>query len=646
MDRARLLLVAVVATLVAAACGDETFDPMDPRLEGARLEIVGSPAVNLRYGQTTELRVRYVDADGMPIANAPIGFDLPAVAGGSRLSALQTSTTSGGEAAVDLTAGDSDAMFQVQVTPPIGDDVFFDIAVSDTDLGTIVVSISYAGDRDLNRVDTFLYDGVSCSSLTDVSLLPTAIRMAPSASSVAAMPAFAGVPVGNDYTVAVRAQTGGVNAAFGCRDGIVVQAREETAVNISLMDLEIPPDFAGVWDLDNRFDFGGALPGSVGTFVDVLDELTDDSSIDGERFSDEDMDGVFPEYGQDPGAFITDVVMRQTCAWECPRCLPGTGPGTGSPCTETSFDSCEPDHRLGDISAIYLQNFSSWDPTSSSPGAIARFTGGCGGWEFAHVLVQEQINDTINRFLPDFVTNWALLAGDLARAINNAHITSILTINRPMAGAEFDLPMTHELQEMIVVVRDPTSEPPGMMREFRFSLAGAGFRSLEATETLTVEGTTLTIPEHSFNLNWGELVLYIYREIILNEIFGYMDTGALLADLIDCTYVGNRVVEGVCSCDTEIPGDCGGCIISPSTARGYCMTGLSAAGSAIEGAIAGFLDSEGTLTIRGTAEAGMVNESNAQVGQLNMGVWAGSWGEGAMSDNITGTFTGTPRTSM
>ena len=627
MDRARLLLVAVVATLVAAACGDETFDPMDPRLEGARLEIVGSPAVNLRYGQTTELRVRYVDADGMPIANAPIDFDLPAVAGGSRLSALQTSTTSGGEAAVDLTAGDSDAMFQVQVTPPIGDDVFFDIAVSDTDLGTIVVSISYAGDRDLNRVDTFLYDGVSCSSLTDVSLLPTAIRMAPSASSVAAMPAFAGVPVGNDYTVAVRAQTGGVNAAFGCRDGIVVQAREETAVNISLMDLEIPPDFAGVWDLDNRFDFGGALPGSVGTFVDVLDELTDDSSIDGERFSDEDMDGVFPEYGQDPGVIVTAVVMRQTCRW---RCASGENYST---CSET-------DHRLGDLSDLYLQDFTSWDPAQS------RFTGGCGGWEFAHTLVQMQINDTINRFLPDFVTNWALLAGDLARAINNAHITSILTINRPMAGAEFDLPMTHELQEMIVVVRDPTSEPPGLMREFRFSLADAGFRSLEATETLTVEGTTLTIPEHSFNLNWGELVLYIYREIILNEIFGYMDTGALLADLIDCTYVGNKIVEGVCSCETEIPGDCDGCIISPSTARGYCTTGLTATGGAIEGAIAGFLDSEGTLTIRGTAEAGMVNESNAQVGQLNMGVWAGRWGEGMMTDNITGTFTGTPRSAM
>ncbi len=637
MDRARLLLVAVVATLVAAACGDETFDPMDPRLEGARLEIVGSPAVNLRYGQTTELRVRYVDADGMPIANAPIGFDLPAVAGGSRLSALQTSTTSGGEAAVDLTAGDSDAMFQVQVTPPIGDDVFFDIAVSDTDLGTIVVSISYAGDRDLNRVDTFLYDGVSCSSLTDVSLLPTAIRMAPSASSVAAMPAFAGVPVGNDYTVAVRAQTGGVNAAFGCRDGIVVQAREETAVNISLMDLEIPPDFAGVWDLDNRFDFGGALPGSVGTFVDVLDELTDDSSIDGERFSDEDMDGVFPEYGQDPGAFVTDIVMRRTCAWECSA-------------SET-FDTCaQSNHRLGDISAIYLQNFQSWDPTASSPGAISSFTGGCAAWEFAHTFAQNQINSTINRTLPGFVTDWTNLAGDLARAINNAHITSVLTVNRPMAGAEFALPMTHELQEMVVVVRDPTSDPPGMEVEFRFGLAEAGFRSLEATEVLTVDGTTLNIPEHSFTVNYGELVLYIYRQLLM-RVFGYADTGELLAGVVDCTSVGENVWAKVCCGSEGEPETCGGCsFLSRGGAISLCEGGVMAAGTALEGAIASYLDSDGTMTLSGTVDAGMIDETNARPATLESGVWSGFWGEPMMGDmttgSFTGTFTGTPRTSM
>jgi len=93
MDRARLLLVAVVATLVAAACGDETFDPMDPRLEGARLEIVGSPAVNLRYGQTTELRVRYVDADGGSRAHRCAEATLACVAArAKRVAAIEVDT--------------------------------------------------------------------------------------------------------------------------------------------------------------------------------------------------------------------------------------------------------------------------------------------------------------------------------------------------------------------------------------------------------------------------------------------------------------------------------------------------------------------------------------------------------------------------
>jgi len=633
MDRARLLFVAVIATLVAAACGNETFDPMDPRLDGARLEILGSPAVNLRYGEVAELRVRYVDADGMPISNAPIAYEIAGLAEGSRVSALETPTTGEGQAAVDLTAGDADASFQVQVTPPMGDPVFFDVAVADTDLGTIVVSLSYPGSRELNRVDTFLFEGVSCSSILDPRSLPTALRMAPSASSIATMPAFAGVPVGNDYTVAVRAQTGSTVSAFGCRDGIVVQPREETAVNITLQDLELVPDFANVWDLDNRFDFGGTLPDSVETFVDALDELTDDDATDSsgapgsERFSDDDGDGIFPEYGVDPGAFITDILMRQTCAWEC---MEGD-----------SYSSCTPtNHRLGDLSAIYLQDFTSWDPSASSPGAVARFTGGCGAWEFAHTNVQVLLNEQVERFVPEFATNWLNLAGDLSRAINNAHILSVLTINAPAAGMEFELPMTHELQQMVVVVRDPTSEPPGMERTFTFALADAGFTSLDATERLTVEGNTLTIPEHSFVLNWGELVLYIYREIFLREIFGVGDTGELLGTWIDCSSVGRRL--RVALDDWLGPG------VGPDEGAltNYCTIGLGAAGSAIEGAIGSSLDIEGRLTIEGTVDGADVNETNARVGHLENGVWSGFWGEGAMERNITGTFTGTPRTSM
>lgn len=626
MRHVRLVLTSLVTLSLLASCGNSMFDPMDPSLEGARLEIVGSPAVNLRYSDAVDLRVRYVRMDGSLIENAPIDYAIVGDPVGSRLGALQTPTDTNGEAAVSLVAGNAEAMFDVTVTPPRGDGVSFSIAVSDTDAGSIVVSMTYAGTRDLVRFDTFLFEGESCAMMNPTAL-PTALRSAPSVSSIAAMPAFAGVPVGSDYAIAVVARSTANVAAFGCRDRRVVMARTETPVAVTLADTVIGADFVGVWDLDNRFDFGGTLPESVQTFLDVLDELTDDSSIDGERIADTDMDGVFPEFGVDPGAFITDIIMRQTCHWEC------AGGEDYDTCSETN-------HRLGDLRLLYMENFTSWS------GAQSRFTGGCGAWEFIHVAIQNEINDLINSFVPDFVTNWFNLAGDLARAINDAHILSVLEINRPTAGDEFALPMRHELVQMVVDLRDPTATPPGMRRSFTFSLADAGFTSLTVTEITTVDGTTLNIPSHSFTLNWGRLVLYIYREIFLNRIFGYMDTGEMFADLIDCNVVGDWIVEEVCSCDTTIPGDCAGCIISPSTAAGYCVTGLSAAGAAIEGAITDFLDIDGTLTIQGTAEGRDINMETGRVDTLANGMWSGSWGEAATTETITGTFTGVRRTGM
>jgi hypothetical protein len=617
------LSVMAAASLLAACSNEMPFDPGDPRLTNARLEVVGSPAVSLRYGASADLTVRYVAEDGTPIASAPLDYAIVGEPAGSRLSALQTMTGSDGTAAVAITAGDSSTNFSVTVTAPMGADVTFNVAVSDVETGSIVVSMTYPGTRTLVRFDTYLFAAEDCASI-EPDRLPTALRSAPTASSVSARPAFAGVAPGSDYTVVVTARTATDLGAFGCRENVAVQAREETSVNITLADVEIPPRFVGVWDLDNRFDFGGTLPGSVETFVDALDELTDDSNIDGERFTDEDRDGVFPEYGQDPGAFVTDIVMRQTCAWEC------SAGETYSTCSEL-------DHRYGDLQQLYLQDFTSWD------GAQARFTGGCGGWEFGHTLVQQQVNEAIEGFLPDFVTNWLNLAGDLARAINDAHIRSVLTINAPSSGNEFVLPMTHELTQMIVELRDPTSTPPGMTRELTFALADAGFTSLTVEDTTTVDGTTLTIPEHSFRLNWGRLVLYIYREVFLRQILGYDSTGDMLSSLVDCSSLGNRIVESVCSCDTSIPGDCSGCVISPGTAAGYCATGLAAAGAAIEDSIASRLDSEGTLTIAGTATGADIDPGSAEVNLLQDGMWTGRWGEDATEQDITGTFSGVRR---
>lgn len=615
MNQLRPVLTWLLFALALGACAAETtpFDPDDPTLENARLVIVGSPAVTLRYGDMADLRVRYEREDGMPIEGAPIDYTIVGDGGGSSLSALQTTTDGGGVASVAITGGDAEAMFDVEVTPPRGDSVTFSVVVSDSDLGSITVTMTYAGSRTLARFDAFLFEGESCASM-DPNALPTALRSAPSVSSIDAMPAFPGVAVGSDYAVAVVARADVDVSAFGCRDGVSVVAREDTPVNITLMDVDIAPDFSGVWDLDNRLDFGGALPPSVEAFLDILDELTDDSALDGDYGpgGDADGDGVWPEYGQDPGAFVVDVVMRQTCAWEC--------------MSGEDFSTCsEIDHELGDLRLLYQQDFTSWD------GAQSIEFGGCGAWEFVHREVQTQIND----LAPDFVTQWLGLAGDISRAITQAHILSVLTINAPTAGSEFDLPMSHELVSMVVPITDPTTDPP-TEREFTFALADAGFTSLEVTEVTTVSGTTLSIPMHQFNLNWGELVLYIYRAIVLEEIFGVMTTGELLGTFIDCRQVGMDLAGAIMR-------EFGSSPLTASTIESLCDTGLTAAGDALEGALLDFLDSEGTLTLQGTAEGADIDEETGEVGSLEMGMWSGSFGEDTMTMPITGTFTGARR---
>lgn len=119
----------VLLTLLVGACSNSpTMMTMEPPPEGARLEIVGSPAVNLRYDAVADLTVRYATDSGAPIESAVLEYAIVGEAGGSRLGALETVTDLEGGATMSLTAGQSSTTFQVQVTPPYGDPVSFDVA--------------------------------------------------------------------------------------------------------------------------------------------------------------------------------------------------------------------------------------------------------------------------------------------------------------------------------------------------------------------------------------------------------------------------------------------------------------------------------------------------------------------------------------
>ena len=595
----------------AFACGGGD-DPMmdDPRWENARLEIVGSAAVNLQWDDRTELVVRYLDQDDAPIEDAPIDWAIEGSDGGSRLAALQSYTDLNGTARIGLTAGMMNTTFGVVVTPPAdGDPVRVDVAVSDTAIGSITVVMSYAGARELASFEARLFDGEACSGL-DPSDLPDELRSVP-ASSLSERPAFAGVAPGSTYTVAVLARNARTQlSAFGCTDLVVVAAGNDTEVDVTLRDRALPPDFVGVWDLDNEFDFGGALPPSVEDLVNVIGELADDdvTDIDGNpdfETTDLDGDGYAPEYGVDPGAFVTDIAMRQTCDWEC----------VGS----EDFGECSVGHRLGDIGAIYEEAFNSWD------GAQSRFFGGCAAWEVVKTTFQNEIN---SRAPATFNAAWLQLAADLSNAITNAQITSRLTIS-PSAGNEFEVPIEHELLEM----RVPFRPLAGGSMVATFALTDAGFTSIPATETSTVDGTTLIIPDHSFDMNWGQLALYIYREVLLPGVFGVESTGELIAGWVDCSRIAMWLHDEIERLFVFSP-------VSESELRGYCMDGLASVGTLLENEIAARIDTPGTLTLRGTALGTDIDEATGRVDMLANGMWEGTFTEDVMMRDLTGTFTG------
>jgi len=590
----RLALV-VLLTAPLLACGGDDDPPGPGELMGARLEFVSPQTQSLRYGATADLRVRYVLGDGSPVSGAILGYEIDGFAADSSLAARQASTGDTGEANVPVTVGSADLSFRVIVTPPVGDPITFTIGVADFDAGSINVEMGYTGTKRLDNFEAVLFDGATCASL-DPTALPTALIAAAPVDNITARPGFSPVAAGPGYAVAVVAEIAGRLEGFGCTDGILVEVAKETLVHVDIFDQDRPVLIEGPYELDNILDFGGLLPPSIDTAVNVLDELTDDNNIDG--------NAATMDYGQDPGAFLVDFAMRQTCHWEC--------------MSGEDFDTCsEINHRTGDISAIYLESFRTW------PGAEAAFFGGCGTWEDAVIPAQNLVNAQITSRIPSSVIMFATMAGDLARAIDQAHIISYLTLDPAVEGqADF----THELQRMVVVLHDLS----GVEHVVEVDLRDAGFSAMPTADAVAmIIGSRLELAEHSFTLEWGRLLTHIYRRGLL-PVLGYTSSAAMLDDWVDCAAVGASLAASVG-------------VLSEAQYTDACSAGLAAAGALLDDVgIGALVDDVGTLRLQGTAVAADLS-ADGLAQSLDDGRWSGAWGEGADTGDIEGTFTGIRR---
>ena len=605
--RLSFAFLAIASWLGACADGGPgvPYDPEDPEQQmDIRLELLeptpDDPTLVLGYGETGRIRVRVVLSDGTPVEGAPVRFEIPPSADprGSMLAASADSSDPDGIAEVTVQAGMEAATFAVQ--PTFREErLSVTVAVSDVEAGRIKATMRYGGTQPLEKFSGQLFKGVTCDSLTP-GALPGAEQTAPPVGSLSATIRFINLEPATDYSVLVTAYVeDDVFAAYGCVDNVAVMARSETPVDVELRDIDLPARFEGVYDLFNEFNFSGALPGNAGAAIEIIHELGDDDALMGAPERD--------KWGQDPGAFVVDLAMRQTCAW---RCLGGE-----------DYDSCSSlDHGYGDLRLLYTQDFQRWD------GAQSRFWGGCGAWDVAisgrkttAMVAQEWINQQIGEYLPESFLRFSQTASDLAGAITNANIMSVLTLSS--GHTRSSVPFRHELTRMEVSVRDLS----GMRREINFSLRDAGISSVLAMGTATAEGNRLAIPTHEFRLHFGRLLSFLWKEIL--RLYGYDSTAALLASWIDCDAIAAELAARENIID-----------LSEDQYRRACNSGIAAAGRFVENKLAD-VGGETSIYLRGTV-IGTDITTDDLVQRLTMGQWEGMWGEEGASDEIRGTFRG------
>ena len=451
-------------------------------------------------GQDTELTVRYADCFTNPVVGATVSFEIIGDPGDSRLATTNMNTDDLGEASVTLTAGFEEVSFSVEVTALNADPVTFSITVNPRPNGDIEAHMTYSGEHTLSAFTMRVWDG-RCEAVdpfTPTGALHTAVPV----TTVGAPARVAAVLIGDDYAVSLHAAFDGNVLAYACVEPVEVLSGQTTIVDVILTDL--PVTYNGVFELDNVFDMADALPPSISDTVHLFYEMGDDDDADG-NFETED-------YGIDPAAFLLDFVYREFCCWEAVG-------GDFNTCNAQDFT-----HPRGDLEQMYTKDFATW----SGAQPVERFMCGILAYNWgANQAIQKEVQDLIVEAVPDVLLRILVLTSDLSGAFTNMQITSELTIVEVDENKEGNF--THELQTMTVDLHDLS----GTLHSFEFALSEAGLSNEAYTGVTSVVDERLQIPEHTFNIDFGRLLHYIYLNLLL--------------PLLDCDPDGDGTTEACTS---------------------------------------------------------------------------------------------------
>lgn len=631
-----LIGLGVVLCFGLSACNSDTSGNQDGGCS-PRLSYVTPQEQAILPGGVATLTVHLDDCSQVPLAGATVHYKMIGQSKGSQLSAESAVTDASGNATVTLTGSQEETEFEVEVTSNRANSLVFAILVSLTAPGEIMVNMTYGGAHAFNEFQATLYQNKTCNDLPPFAL-PTALQSAASVSAISSHPSFSNVAPGSGYAVIVRAKLNGKVLGYGCTPALTVNAGQITTADVTIRDL--PVMFNGQYGIDSSLDFSGNLPPSVKTVVDVLYELADDREAD--------CKGTYctpaspNRCGCDPAAFAFDFVARLLCSWRCDFGQSSTD------CRWYSLDPADPTqthwwgHHYGDLEDAYTHTLSGWAPVQSPPaqgainGQIAGYTipMACGivdtslGKTGSVFNAQAYLQQYYNEYVPTQVSMILNILSDVAGAVNHMHIKSTMTLNKVSADAPGQF--THVLNKMVLNITG--------LGTIEVDLIQAGLTGLTQTGTASVVNDKLTIPDHTYNLAFGQLIYYTYSHFLLPAILGKplgtpCTTAELLALIIDPNTVGQWLADTTGILDAQ-------------TWASIVQSGLTLGGTALDNYLKSSISTVATIHLAGSASPDQVDDQ--RVAQLLVnGVWPLNvpptqtgcyWVEGQSSKPFSGTW--------
>lgn len=251
---------------------DDDGEPLPPAIDdgGTYIMIVdGDDELEVALGGTVDLRVLLFDTFGDPVEGLQVEFEIEdgPPGAGARLSSRRALTDRDGAATVVFAAGETLGGYQVRVRGPARRPAIFQVDVVDLPTGDLRVTFEPDGLIPLGLTEVYLIPDIGwCDDPYYLSppMEPTSVH---ELEWVHEQLDIADVLAGTRFAVVARARHAetGVLAAGGCVGDLRIRADERLDVQVVLNTLPLNP--AGVYTVDNNYDFTDAIPGTLGDVI-------------------------------------------------------------------------------------------------------------------------------------------------------------------------------------------------------------------------------------------------------------------------------------------------------------------------------------------------------------------------------------------